>query len=333
MTPQMEARVAYLMNPEADVDATPKPPAEMPRPQRPELSAAAKEALARLEGVQLHDESLAKLEGTHKPMPSVGSIALPEAKVGGTSTEPLAPAKPLSRSKSSKEKEAPPAPKPRPPTPEDDLYARLDFVPMDYNPMHSKPAPRQAGPVWPNKMSDTDRLVRSNTKRSPPTAKPNGRAPVWPRRKPSDAHALALQSVEESGDSGPSSAPLKGSDPAWHGEEHGSLARSATQAKRPPPVPTTISRPGFPNAQSAPRRSQEAQRDSGDGAKSKFGAFLNRSMTRREKENTASSSAAAASLAHQQSRRGKPPVANKPGQWNRDMVAGIMGPPAERRQV
>lgn len=325
MTPQMEARVAQLMLP--DVDATPKAPADMPRAHRPELSSAAKEALARLEGVQLHDESLAKLEGTHKPMPSTGSIALPEARIGGKSAEPktkqASPPKPS--------KESPPAPKPRAPTPEDDLYARLDFVPMDYNPMHSKPAPRQAGPVWPNKMSETDRVARANTKRSPPSAKPNGGTPVWPRRKPSDGHALALQSVEESGDAGgPASAPLRGSDPPWHGEEQGALRRSATQGKRPPPVPATISRPHFPNASSTPRRSQEAQRDSGDGAKSKFGAFLNRSMTRREKENTTSTSTAPP---HQQSRHGKPAVANKPGQWNRDMVTGIMGPPAERRQV
>ncbi|BEJ14602.1 hypothetical protein CspHIS471_0403690 [Cutaneotrichosporon sp. HIS471] len=329
MTPQMEARIAMLMNPEVDVDATPKAPAEMPRMQRPELSTAAMEALARLEGVQLHDESLAKLEGAHKTMPSVGSIAIPESKVGGQSDERAEPkANASSLSKSFKES-PPPAPKPRPPTPEDDLYARLDFVPMDYNPMHSKPVSRQAGPVWPNKMTEADRLARSNTKRSPANAKPNGGTPVWPRRKPSDSHAQALQTVGESGDSsGPASAPIRGSDAPWHSEEPGSLARSATQGKRPSPSPGS-SRSALPSASGTTRRSQEAQRDSGDGAKSKFGAFLNRSMTRREKENTVSST----TLSHQQSRRGKPPVANKPGQWNRDMVAGIMGPPAERRQV
>lgn len=329
MTPQMEARIAMLMGREVDIDATPKPKVDVPRLQATQLSAAAMEALARLEGVQLHDESLAKLEGTHNSMPSAGSIALPEAKVGAKSSErsehKASPSSPIALFKDTP---PPSAAKPRPPTPEDDLYARLDFVPMDYNPMHSKPTQRQAGPVWPNKMPDSDRLARSNTKRSPPTSKPNGSAPVWPRRKPSDTQALALQTVGESGDmSGPATASARGSDSPFHGEEHSSLTRRATQGKQPSTASTT-SRTAHPSMSSTASRSSETQRDSGDGAKSKFGAFLNKSMTRREKENTSSSA-----LSHQQSRRGKAPVANKPGQWNREMVAGIMGPPAERRQV
>lgn len=355
MTPQMEARIAQLMNPGMDIEATPRGPSmtEMPRPQVP--SATAQEAYARLEGVRLHDESLAKLEGTHKPMPSVDSIALPQPNVPSKQSPQASRPSPQASKPSPPPKAAPPAPAPRSSTPEDDLYARLDFVPMDYNPMH-KPAARPTGPIWPNKASDTDRLARSNTQRSPPNPKPNGGAPVWPRRKPSDAHAAMqkdglppLSTVNEFGGGGPNSAPLRGSDAAWHDtseDSRGSLTRSATQGKRPPPVPTTMSRPGFPTPGTGPRKSHEGRRDSGgESAKSKFGAFIGRSMTRRDKENTAgvgapastsassSAAAAAAALAHQQSQRRQPGVANNPGRWNRDMVAGIMGPPAERRQV
>lgn len=399
MTPQMEARVAQLMNPAMELDATPTqaPLEDMPRPRLPVLPLAAQEALAKLEGVRLHDESLAKLEGTHKPLPSIESIPLPQPHLPSKpsppskdTTPPRAKETTPPRAKEStppraKEEPVPPV---RPATPEDDLYARLDFVPMDYNPMHKAPAPSRTGPIWPNKASDSDRLARSDTRRRSPTnhmtQKSNGGAPVWPRRKPSDAQRAVppkdgpppLSTVNESGSgsrsAGPNSAPLRGSDPAWNdtseasGEGYSSLTRSATQGKRPPPVPTTMNRPGFPTPGAAPRRSTEAQRDSGgdSSVKSKFNTFINRSMTRREKENTTghghghghshshshshtpghgttpsassgSSAAAAAALAHHQSQR-RPkqmPVANNPGKWNRDMVAGIMGPPAERRQV
>lgn len=348
MTPQMEARIAQLMNPSMDVDSTPKAPptSEMPRPQVPPMSAAAQEALARLEGVHLHDEALAKLEGTHnKPLPLVESTALPQPSVPSKAAQQQAQQQPP---KPPPVKETPPpAPPRRPTTPEDDLYARLDFIPMDYNPMH-KPAARPAGPIWPNKASDSG-VARSNTQRSPPTQKSNGGAPVWPRRKPSDTQVLPpLSTVNEFASSeAPQSAPLQGSDSAWHGasdDGHGTLQRSATQSKRPPPVPTSMNRPGFPTPGSGPRKSHDGQRDSGgETTKSKFGAFIGRNMARREKENTSErpaaappSSSSSAALSHQQSQRRRQqqiPVANNPGRWNRDMVAGIMGPPAERRQV
>jgi len=110
---------------------------------------------------------------------------------------------------------------------------------------------------------------------------------------------------------------------------------------RPPPIPLNISRPSFPSAQSSsspsfvssalPSTTSPVNTSVVAPVKSKLGG-LGRSMSiamhrskkeerERDKENEKG----------REKILGGKKVMNNPGKWNRDMVANIMGPPAERK--
>ncbi|ORY31294.1 hypothetical protein BCR39DRAFT_527314 [Naematelia encephala] len=118
-------------------------------------------------------------------------------------------------------------------------------------------------------------------------------------------------------------------------------SRPIERDERPPPVPIKFSRPSFPSGQSSETSSlampigeipdSHPSTPPGVSTKSKlFGRSLSlasKSMLKSRKEDKENEKNA--SPAANPARKDK--VQNNPGKWNRDMVANIMGPPADRR--
>jgi hypothetical protein len=147
----------------------------------------------------------------------------------------------------------------------------------------------------------------------------------------------------------PKSAPLTTSRPPWSAvtspvdppaiqrSQQGSISRSGSG--RPPPVPTTIDRPGFPSRSGAPPSStRDVVSPAEHTTKSKLGSF-GRSMSigarhvmgrSKDKQIEKEAIREQASLARKGTMMAGRP-ANNPERWNRDMVSALMGPPVERR--
>lgn len=168
-------------------------------------------------------------------------------------------------------------------------------------------------------------------------------ATIVPRRSEDTAEALD-EFGAASNPPTPKTAPATGARP-WPtkltdtGRAYGTQSRSAGgMNNRPPPVPITIHRPGFPSrAPPEPMSAREIKTDAQEAsAKSKFGQF-GRSVslgarqvmgrTKPEKEVNNDKVQRKATMAQVRAA----PITNNPERWNRDMVAGIMGPPVERR--
>ncbi|KAL7420865.1 hypothetical protein Q5752_004819 [Cryptotrichosporon argae] len=196
-----------------------------------------------------------------------------------------------------------------------------------------------------------------------PVASPHGvmRDPPHPHAQ---AHAHAQAQVSPSPRGSPYASPGAGARetsyrpppvplvfdrPGWPAG-----APAQTQTQTPTPPPSAFIKFAERAADKDKDRDRDRDReDGGTAAKSKLGSFgrslsIGRKIKGKDKENgerdrdrAASAGAGAGAGAgdkdkdkekeKEKDRDRDSKVANNPGRWNRDMVAGIMGPPAERR--